>query len=238
MPDQIPVPRPSSTVVLLREHDGHLETFLMRRATTMSFGAGMHVFPGGRLEESDVIEGAALAEDDFPFGRDALRASTTEAELRGLVVCARREVEEETSVRLSISDVHLFDHWVTPVGGRYRFDVRFFVAELPAGEEAVITGSEADLVRWVRPQFALDEHREDRLPLMRPTVSTLEFLALHRDAASVIEAARTRVIVPIVPRCVDHADGSVTWSLVNDRTGDTLRENVPPPNFGLPGGAG
>jgi 8-oxo-dGTP pyrophosphatase MutT (NUDIX family) len=224
--------------VLLRERDGNLETFLMRRATTMSFGAGMHVFPGGRLEESDVIEGATLTEDDFPFERDARRANATEADFRGLVVCARREVLEETSVRLSFSDVHLFDHWITPVGGRYRFDVRFFVAEVPAGEEPVITGSEADLVLWVRPQFALDEHREDRLPLMRPTLTTLEFLASHRDVASVIEAARTRVIVPIVPRRIDHPDGSVTWSLVNDRTGDTLVDDVPPPNFGLPGGAG
>src|SRR4051794_30675319 len=42
-----PATRDASTVVLLRDGVNGLEAYLLRRASTMSFGPGMHVFPGG-----------------------------------------------------------------------------------------------------------------------------------------------------------------------------------------------
>src|SRR4051794_19767830 len=49
-----PVPlRDASTVVLLRDGTSGLEAYLLRRASTMSFGPGMHVFPGGSVDPED-----------------------------------------------------------------------------------------------------------------------------------------------------------------------------------------
>jgi 8-oxo-dGTP pyrophosphatase MutT (NUDIX family) len=53
--------RDAATVVLLRDHpvtDSHLraaglEVYLLRRAPSMAFAAGMHVFPGGSVDPRD-----------------------------------------------------------------------------------------------------------------------------------------------------------------------------------------
>ena len=96
---QVPPVRDASTVVLLRDASV-LETFLMRRAATMAFAAGMYVFPGGRVDDVDcdldVRWTGTLPEAD--------RMTATEGAARGLIVGAVREVFEETGVLLAVDD--------------------------------------------------------------------------------------------------------------------------------------
>ena len=42
-------------------------------------------------------------------------------------------------------------HWITPEAEPKRFDTRFFLAELPAGQVCREAGTEADSRVWVRP---------------------------------------------------------------------------------------
>lgn len=227
----VPEPRPAATVVLLRDREGHLEVFMMERVLTMPFAPGMHVFPGGRLDPADFDAGAALPDSAGIFARDACRASSDEVEYRALVVCALRELVEESGVVVPLEDLHLADHWITPeVEGR-RFDTRFFVAPMPSGQQAVLTGTEAQSVRWVRPARALDDHEAGRMPLLRPTSRVLEYLAQFNDAATVIAAVQERLILPMLPRRMVADDGSVAWAMVNGRTGDLIEGDVEPPRF-------
>ncbi len=54
MSDAAPAqPRPAATIALVRDHEHHLEVFLVRRHARSGFMANAYVFPGGRLEESD-----------------------------------------------------------------------------------------------------------------------------------------------------------------------------------------
>ncbi|MFZ9987464.1 MAG: NUDIX hydrolase [Candidatus Nanopelagicales bacterium] len=94
---QPPPVRDASTVVLLRDGEV-LETYLMRRAATMAFAAGMYVFPGGRIDESDSQIEVSWA-GTVPDGE---RMTATESQARGLVVGAVREVFEETGVLLAV----------------------------------------------------------------------------------------------------------------------------------------
>ena len=227
----VPEPRPAATVVLLRDRTGHLETFMMHRAVTMAFAPGMHVFPGGRLEPADHDAGAALPDPGGRFARDAPRASTDEAQYRALVACALRELREESGVTLPFADLHLADHWITPeVEGR-RFDARFFVAPMPKGQEAVLTGTEAQSVVWVRPSHALEEHASGRMPLLRPTSRVLEYLAQFADAAAVLSAVQQRQILPMLPRRIVSHDGTVMWAMINGRTGEIIEGDIEPPRF-------
>lgn len=92
-----PPVRDASTVVLLRDADV-LETYLMRRASTMAFAAGMYVFPGGRIDDTD-------GDMDLPWTGvpvDPRRMTASERQARGLVVGAVREVFEETGVLLAV----------------------------------------------------------------------------------------------------------------------------------------
>ena len=227
----VPEPRPAATVVLLRDRDGDLEVFMMERVLTMPFAPGMHVFPGGRLDPADVVAGAALPDPGGIFARDARRASSDEVEYRALVACALRELVEESGVTVPLVDLHLTDHWITPeVEGR-RFDTRFFVAPMPEEQQAVLTGTEAQSVCWIRPAHALDEHEAGRMPLLRPTSRVLEYLSQFSDSLAVIAAVQERPIVPMLPRRIVADDGSVIWAMVNGRTGDLIEGDVEPPRF-------
>lgn len=231
MTGSVPEPRPAATVVLLRDRDDDLEVFMMERVLTMPFAPGMHVFPGGRLDPSDFLAGADLPDPFGIFARDARRASSDETEYRALVACALRELVEESGVTVPLVDLHLADHWITPeVEGR-RFDTRFFVAPMPAEQQALLTGTEAQSVCWIRPAHALDEHEAGRMPLLRPTSRVLEYLGQFSDSASVIAAVQERPILPMLPRRIVADDGSVVWAMVNGRTGDLIEGDVEPPRF-------
>jgi 8-oxo-dGTP pyrophosphatase MutT (NUDIX family) len=53
VPPESAVPIPAATVVVLRESAAGPEVLLTHRPTTMAFAAGMHVFPGGRVDAAD-----------------------------------------------------------------------------------------------------------------------------------------------------------------------------------------
>ena len=92
-------------------------------------------------------------------------------------------------------------HWVTPELEPKRFDTRFFLAAMPAGQRARHVGGEADARVWLRPQDALDRD----LAMMRPTSDTLAGLAGAPDVATAMDTTRT--LTPVQPHFeLDAAD--------------------------------
>lgn len=54
-PSSVPI-RHAATVMLVRDAidgDGGIEVFMLRRTTNAAFGAGMYVFPGGKVDDAD-----------------------------------------------------------------------------------------------------------------------------------------------------------------------------------------
>lgn len=99
-------------------------------------------------------------------------------------------------------------HWVTPAFEPKRYDTRFFVAVLPAGQQTRDVSGESDAVAWMRPADALAAVREGRLGMMPPTVRTCDDLTGLRRADDVLTASAERRIVRIEPRLVVDADGA------------------------------
>jgi len=118
---------------------------------------------------------------------------------------------------LDLDAMAMWSWWVTPQGLPRRYDTRFLVAGMPAGQAATHDAVETTSMRWIPPAAALTAHAEGRLHVIFPTRRTLEQLATHRDAASVLRAARSgavdlRRIEPSVVRVdgapmVQHPDG-------------------------------
>ncbi|MGI9136961.1 MAG: NUDIX hydrolase [Candidatus Nanopelagicales bacterium] len=225
-----PVPRPASTLVLVRDGESGVETFLMRRPLTMRFAPGMSVYPGGALDEAD-FDAAVTAVLDSEFARvNAARASASESEFRALLACAIRETREEAGIEFADAhDVVLTDHWVTPEHESRRFDVRFFLARIPEGQTAYVASSEADHAEWIRPGDALDRYSRDELPMLRPTLEMLRFLADFASAEDAIAAARSRTVIARMPRATPVGDSGLSWHIVNERTGEIIDTNVVPP---------
>ena len=98
-------------------------------------------------------------------------------------------------------------HWITPEVEPKRFDTRFFLAEMPAGQVTRHVGGEADQRLWLRPQDALDAG----LTMMPPTATVLRELATYDDVASALAAPR--VISPVLPKLLVDDSGDVAFLL-------------------------
>lgn len=90
--------RDASTVVVLRESGGGLETFMLCRHGQSGFMGGAHVFPGGKIDEDDASsEWAARVDRPTDDMASLLGESNGQAAL-GLWVGAVRETFEEAGV--------------------------------------------------------------------------------------------------------------------------------------------
>jgi 8-oxo-dGTP pyrophosphatase MutT (NUDIX family) len=91
----------ASTVIVLREADGGLETFMLCRHHQSGFMGGAHVFPGGKVDPSDA-EAGWHARVDRPAEEITELLGETDAEVGlGLLVAAVRETFEEAGVLLA-----------------------------------------------------------------------------------------------------------------------------------------
>ncbi len=93
-------------------------------------------------------------------------------------------------------------HWITPEAEPRRFDTRFFAAALPAGQVTREVGGEADRVHWTRPSSAVAAFRRGELPMMPPTVLTLQEMSAYSTVDEILAAADERTITPILPLLV------------------------------------
>ncbi len=225
-----PTPRPASTLVLVRDGEDGVETFLMRRPLTMKFAPGMSVYPGGALDDADFADPITETLDADFVENNAARASASVSEFRGLLACAIRETLEEAGVEIADPhDVVLVDHWVTPEHESRRFDVRFFIARLPESQTAFVASGEADHAEWIRPSDALERYSRDELPMLRPTLEILRLIETFDSVEQAIAAAQSREVVARMPRATPVGERDLSWHIVNERTGEIVELDVVPP---------
>jgi 8-oxo-dGTP pyrophosphatase MutT (NUDIX family) len=112
--------------------------------------------------------------------------------------------------------------WITPAGESRRFDARFFVAALPAGQRPTGHAAEADEVAWLRPADAIAAARAGDISLLPPTAATLNDFAVVTAAGGGVTdlLAKRRTIEPVCPRLV--VEDGETWLLVPDDVGYPL----------------
>ena len=99
-------------------------------------------------------------------------------------------------------------HWITPEVETRRFDTRFFVAALPAGQRTRDVGGEADRVAWLAPGDAVERASRGEIALMPPTLATLSELTACDSVSAVLSAASQREIHAILPKVLVDGDGA------------------------------
>ncbi len=83
-----------------------------------------------------------------------------------------------------------FAYWVTPRIFSKRYSTRFFVAELPAGQDACHDGNELTDSCWMRPADALAAAKRDHMVVPPPTKATLQALSRHACASDIMAWAQ------------------------------------------------
>ena len=112
------------------------------------------------------------------------------------------------NLRIELDGVVYFAHWITPAPEPRRYDTRFFAAALPEGR--VIRPDAREMVDavWIAPDEAIERFSAGRLPMVFPTVRTLQDLARYRSVEEALRALRQTVVEPVQPRLV-RTDGGV-----------------------------
>lgn len=197
-----PAPAPAATVVILRPAPDSAEVLLIHRPTTMAFGPGLHVMPGGKVDPEDVARARRSAVEERDRAAVRLGENVPPIDALALHLAACREVQEEVGVALDPTELVPIAHWTTPRFMARRFSTWFFVADLPAGTEPVFQPDEVAAHRWLTPRGALDTRATGEIEMWVPTTSVLERLidvAADR-AGDVGDRVRLGRVVP--PRVV------------------------------------
>jgi len=112
----------------------------------------------------------------------------------------------ELQVRLQTRNVLPWSRWITPrmpsITNK-RFDTRFFVAAVPAEQEATHDDHEATESVWLAPRTALEQYWDRAIELAPPQIMSLAHLSRHRTVASVMDAARAQLPPLVLPESFD-----------------------------------
>jgi 8-oxo-dGTP pyrophosphatase MutT (NUDIX family) len=216
-------PRPSATVLLVRGRDPW-ELLLVHRPGGADFAPGAYVFPGGAVHDEDHLWGdqivAAAVRETFEetgillarqgrrFARDAETAALRSAIAEG---ASFAEAMRSLGLVPAFDRLALFARWMTPAQLRRRFDARFYLARLPAGQTVHPQEGEVTDWLWASPREAL---RNPDITLVYATHAVLESVAGEPDVDRLFARARRLQDVPILePRMVRTEDG---WKVVRD----------------------
>lgn len=251
-------PSLAATVVVIRESLGDIEFFMVQRHSRAGFMAGAHVFPGGRLEESDLRWAGSFPAEVQQAAAALLDGQMPALEATAYALAAIRETAEECGILLAHDEQghaaslevaqEIFDAlqndrplaaelvrwglapaldalapwawWLTPEAEARRFDTRFFLARVPANQQAKADMRETVAGAWFSPRGALDAYARGEIQLAPPTLATIEDL-LGCSCFSDAEQVPLRPIQRICPIRIESAE-----SLVLALPGDPLHDEA------------
>jgi len=231
-------PRPAATILLLRDGDEGLQVLMTRRSATASFAPGAFVFPGGTLDDADggvlARQVARVRSDQDDTHRSYAAAALREAfEELGVLLAWQRGSSAPVAptlantlnrsphadfygqlgaagLELALDRTGWLSHWITDRDLPRRFDVRFFVAPMPADQHADADGEEQFEPVWVHPAHALARQEEGRFSMIFPTIRTLRQLKRFGRTGDVLDACMTQQRVFISCPRGGHVKGTDT----------------------------
>ncbi len=243
-------PRDAATLVVVRDVPAGIEVFCVERHPKSGFLGGAIVFPGGKVDPDDAspewesaVAGRASEDRAARIAgcREALEEAAILPVLRGsgavtheelLAIRSRGAAEPlralltSRGLRLDLDALHPFARWITPPVESRRFDTRFYVTVLPAGQRGAHDDRETTSSFWATPAAVLTRFDEGRVQLLPPTHRTLEILAGATSSAEAIALAARMVLDPICPRLVSQ-DGTMALVLPGDPAHDVREARVP-----------
>jgi len=101
---------------------------------------------------------------------------------------------QELGLCYSAGELHYLTRWITPEYSPIRFDARYFLCEVPAGQIAEPCRHEITTARWIQPAEALGRWRAGEFKMRGPTSTTLMYLARYPECSTLLAKARSRTL--------------------------------------------
>ena len=216
-------PRDASTVIVARDTDAGIEVYMLRRSSRSPAVPDAYVFPGGTIDNNDKSPQARMriagqwrpAEPAFTYA--AIRETFEECgilfavkaiplerlrEARSLMLEGKRSFSEtliDLDTQLDARAVRYFSRWITPPVVQHRFDARFFVSRVPAGQIPEADAFETYDGRWIRPADMIAEAQRDAVQLIFPTFKHLERVGQFATVDELLAFADTKKTIPVTP---------------------------------------
>lgn len=134
------------------------------------------------------------------------RAAAADPEIEALrqdLVEDRRsfaDVLHALECRLDGAGVEYIAHWITPETEPRRYDTRFFVARVDEDTRSVVHRHEMKDALWLTPAEALERNLEGTLPMVFPTIRTLEQLAAFDRVGDALAALARHAVPTLRPQ--------------------------------------
>jgi hypothetical protein len=96
-----------------------------------------------------------------------------------------------------VEQIREIGRWVAPESLPVRFDARFFAVAAGPDLRPAPDGVETDRAWWATPREVLSANRGGAVPLLWPTIKTLEALASCRSVGEVLELRVEQVAPPL-----------------------------------------
>ena len=177
--------------------------------------SGRCALPDGLAEEAAAIRVAGVREvfeeANILFAREAGAADPISTE-RALALSAKHrpallagattllEIAEAEDLEIACDRLVPFARWITPEGGRRRFDTHFLVARAPRGQVALHDGRETLETLWIEPEAAIADAEAGRRRVVFPTRMNLRKVARSATADEAVALAARTPIVTVQPQ--------------------------------------
>jgi 8-oxo-dGTP pyrophosphatase MutT (NUDIX family) len=135
---------------------------------------------GFLLAYNDTGELIDFADQDIRARFTNYRNKINSKQLEFYQMCSKERLS------LALDLIYPIGHWITPEGSPYRYDTRFFIARAPDGQEGSQDDYEATDSVWFTPQEAVSRYSEGTLPLILPTIDTIDSLVPFKSAEEAI----------------------------------------------------
>lgn len=161
--------KPASTIQVIREvpNNGGIEVLLLRRNKKLKFASGFWVYPGGKIEQDELLN---------------------RSELEAAQIAGVRETMEEAELDVNTEELKFCIHWTTPANEKRRFSTYFFHVKVDYhNSDVVVDDSEILEHKWMSPQAALEALQNREIFLLPPTYITLQRIIDCKNYQEVIQ---------------------------------------------------
>jgi 8-oxo-dGTP pyrophosphatase MutT (NUDIX family) len=178
---------------------------------TLSLSAGGLVYYSAAVRELFEETGVLLARDpsrNWAFSKAPDRASSIRdlrAQLDGGSL-PWAELLRSRELAIACDALHYFSFWETPVCRPKRWSTRFFLAEMPSGQNAQHDGNEVTDSCWMSAAELLSVGEDRGMQLPFPTISNLRKFSEFRSVAELLHWADDQAkegvtrICPVIAR--------------------------------------
>lgn len=112
------------------------------------------------------------------------------------------EALDRLESRIEGTAVEYIAHWITPEPEPRRYDTRFFAARVADEATPIIDPREMTDAVWITPAAALDRLDRGDLPMVFPTIKTIEQLTRFDTASEALEGFADAPVRTILPTLV------------------------------------